>query len=113
MDGAIVRSNTNDVSATGATTTVDMASSNFHIVTMSASTTFSLSNLASSIASSGVIVIKQDATGGRTFTLPSVCKTPVGGASIVQTTAANTTSILSYMVVSSTEVLVNYVGDFA
>ena len=109
----LIKNVANSVTASGATTTIDMTASNFHVVTMNASTTFSLSNLASAITSSGTLVIKQDATGGRSFTLPSSCKTPVGGASIVQYTGANSTSILSYLVVSSTEVLVNYVGNFA
>ena len=109
----LIKNVANSVTASGATTTIDMTASNFHVITMNASTTFSLSNLASAITSSGTLVIKQDATGGRSFTLPSSCKTPVGGASIVQYTGANSTSILSYIVVSSTEVLVNYVGNFA
>jgi len=109
----LIKNVANSVTASGATTTIDMTASNFHVVTMNASTTFSLSNLASAITSSGTLVIKQDAIGGRSFTLPSSCKTPVGGASITQYTGANSTSILSYLVVSSTEVLVNYVGNFA
>jgi len=109
----VIKNVANTVTASGATTTIDMTASNFHVITMQADTTFSFSNLASAITSSGTLVIKQDATGGRDFTLPSSCKTPVGGATIVQETGANTTSILSYIVVSSTEVLVNYVGNFA
>jgi hypothetical protein len=112
VDG-ISKSVANEVTANSATTTIDMTASNFHVVNMSTNTTFSLSNLSSAITSSGTIIIKQDGTGGRNFTLPSVCKTPVGGASIVQSTGANTTSILTYLVVSSTEVLVNYIGNYA
>jgi hypothetical protein len=113
MDGAIVKSTVNTVSASTAATTVDFTESNFHVINMSANTTFTFSNLASCVTSTGTLVIKQDATGGRTFTLPAVCKTPVGGAAIVQSTGANSTAIISYLVVSSTEVLVNYIGDFA
>lgn len=109
----ISKSVANEVTANSATTTIDMTASNFHVVSMSTNTTFSLSNLSSAITSSGTIIIKQDGTGGRNFTLPSSCKTPVGGASIVQSTGANTTSILTYLVVSSTEVLVNYIGNYA
>lgn len=109
----ITTSTANSVTASGASTTIDMTASNFHVITMNASTTFTFSNLADAVTASGTFIIKQDATGGRSFTLPASCKTPVGGASIVQSTGANTTSILSYIVVSSTEVLVNYVGNFA
>jgi len=111
--GGIVKSTANTVTASTSATTIDMTASNFHVVTMQADTTFTLSNLANAVTSSGTIVLKQDSTGGRDFTLPSSCKTPVGGATITQYTGANSTSVLSYMVVSSTEVLVNYIGNFA
>jgi len=55
----------------------------------------------------------QDATGGRTFALPTIAKTPKGGASIVQETGATTVSILSYTVLDTSNVLVNYIGDYA
>ena len=112
VDG-ISKSTANAVTASTASTDIDMTASNFHVITMNANTTFTFSNLANAVTASGTFIIKQDATGGRSFTLPASCKTPVGGATIVQSTGANTTSILSYIVVSSTEVLVNYVGDFA
>mgnify|MGYP003328002527 FL=1 len=80
---------------------------------MTADTTFTFSNPASSIGCSGNIIISQDATGGRDFTLPSIAKTPINGATIVQNTGANEISVMSYYVVSSTVVLVNYIGDFA
>jgi len=59
-----------------------------------------------------MIIIHQDGTGGRTFTLPSEAKTPVGGASIVQQTVANTTGTINYFIVDVNTVLVNYIGDF-
>lgn len=113
MNGAIVKSVVNAITASTAGTSIDFAQSNFHVVNLNANTTFTFSNLGLAVTSSGTIIIKQNSTGGKSFTLPSVAKTPVGGASIVQVTGANTTSILSYLVVSSTEVLVNYIGDFA
>ena len=112
VDG-ISKSTANTVTASTASTDIDMTASNFHVIGMAANTTFNLTNLSDAVTTSGTIIIKQDTTGGRTFTLPASCKTPIGGATIVQSTGANTTSILSYIVVSSTEVLVNYVGDFA
>ena len=78
---------------------------------MTAATTFAFSN--KDAGRGGNIVIKEDATGGYSFTLPSECKTPVNGASIVQSTGANEVSILSYYVVDSSNILVNYIGDFA
>lgn len=113
LSGGIAKSAVNTVAASTTETTVDFTDSNFHVITMSSNTTFTFSNLASCVTSTGTLVIKQDATGGRTFTLPAACKTPVGGAAIVQSTGANSTAIISYLVVSSTEVLVNYIGDFA
>ena len=78
---------------------------------MTANTTFSFSSLGA--GRFGNIIIKQDATGGHTFTLPNAAKTPVNGASITQSTGANEISVLSYYVADSSTVLVNYIGDFA
>lgn len=113
LNGSIIKSTQNVVTANTTATTVDMVKSNFHIINMSSNTTFTFSNLATAVASSGTMIIKQDATGGRTFTLPTQCKTPVGGAAIAQSTGPNSVAILSYLVVSSTEVLVNYIGNYA
>lgn len=99
------------VSASTASTTLDFATGNQFLVTLSSSTTFTFSNLAA--GQQGVIYLKQDATGGRTFTLPAVAKTPNGGAVISQVTTANSTSVLSFAVLDTSNVLVNYIGNFA
>ena len=101
------------VAANSSSTTLEFSTSNNFMVNMTADTTFSFSNLSSSIGCSGNIIIVQDATGGRDFTLPTEAKTPVNGATIVQNTGANEISVLSYYVMSSSQVLVNYIGDFA
>jgi hypothetical protein len=101
------------VGASSAATTLDMNSEEVIDVTITSNTTLSFSNLSTNVGKSGVIVIRQDASGGRTFVLPSEAKTPLGGASINQVTTANTVSALTYIIISSTEVLVNYIGDFA
>jgi hypothetical protein len=62
---------------------------------------------------SGTIALVQDATGGRTFTMPSTFKTPVGGSSITQVTTPSSVSLLSFYVLDSSNVLVNYIGDFS
>lgn len=94
-----------------ATTDIDFSVANHHKITLDQSVTFTFSNV--SAGQQGVIFITENATGGYSFTLPSVAKTPQGGASIVQETGANKVSILSYMVLDSSNVLVNYIGDFA
>jgi hypothetical protein len=99
------------VAAIAGTTTLDFSTTNNFVVTMAASTTFSFSNVAA--GQTGVIYVKQDATGGWSFTLPAIAKTPLGGAAIAQTTTANTISILSYTVLDSSNVLMNYIGDYA
>ena len=101
------------VAASGSATTLNFASANNFLVNMSADTTFTWSNLSGAVGCSGNIIIVQDATGGRDFTLPSEAKTPINGATIVQNTGANEISVLSYYVMSSSQVLVNYIGDFA
>ena len=101
------------VAASSSATTLNFASANNFLVNMSADTTFTWSNLSGAVGCSGNIIIVQDSTGGRDFTLPSEAKTPIDGATIVQNTGANEISVLSYYVMSSSQVLVNYIGDFA
>lgn len=99
------------ISASTASTTIDFSLANDFKVTLSSSTTFTFSN--ASVGQQGVIYLLQDATGGRTFTLPANAKTPLNGAAIVQDTGASNVSILSYVVLDANNILVNYVGDFA
>lgn len=103
---------TNIAASTG-TTNIDLSLANNFYITLSANTTFTLSNISNKIGSSGIIVLKQDATGGRTFTKATEMKTPIGGAAISQTTTANSLSMLSYYVADSSNVLINYMGNFA
>lgn len=99
------------LTAAGSTLTIDLAASKHFIVTMTANTTFAFSNI--DAGRSGNIVIKEDSTGGYSFTLPTEAKTPLNGATITQQTGANKVSVLSYHVLDSSNVLVNYIGDFA
>jgi hypothetical protein len=78
---------------------------------MSSNSTLSFSNIVA--GQNGFIYVIEDSTGGYTFTLPAEAKTPKGGASIVQETGADSVSVLSYIALDSSNVLVNYVGDFA
>lgn len=110
MTGSI-RLDQDALSASGGTLTIDLNAANNFKITMSANTTFAFSNV--SAGRGGNLIIVQNATGGYSFTLPAACKTPVNGASIVQSTNANEISILSYYVVDSSNILVNYIGDFA
>lgn len=110
MTGAL-RHDQDSLTASGGTLTINLANANNFYVTMTANTTFAFSS--KDAGRSGNIIVKQDATGGRTFTLPAECKTPVGGLSIVQETGANELSVLSYYVVDANNILVNYIGDFA
>ena len=98
------------VTANTASTTLDFDDGNDFKVNISANTTFTFDNPVA--GQRGVIYIVQDATGGRTFVLPAIAKTPKGGASITQSTDANGISILSYTVLDASNVLVNYIGDF-
>jgi len=110
MTGAL-RHDQDSLSASGGTLTINLNNSNNFYVTISANTTFAFSN--KDAGRFGNIIVKQNATGGYSFTLPAECKTPVNGASIVQSTGANEMSILAYYVVDSSNILVNYIGDFA
>lgn len=101
------------VTASSATTNLDLSlADNFYVI-MKASSTFTVSNLAQKIGSTGNIIIKEDASGGWSFTKAIEMKTPLGGASIVQVTAANSLSVISYYVVDASTMLINYIGNFA
>ena len=108
-----VKSTQATVAANSSSTALDFGATNNFMVNMTADTTFSFSNLSSSIGCSGNIILVQDATGGRDFTLPSEAKTPIDGATIVQNTGANEISVLSYYGMSSSQVLVTSIEDFA
>lgn len=95
-----------------ATVTLDLRTNLNYEVTLTRNVTFVLTADNESRGQAGMIVIHQDATGGRTFTLPSQAKTPVGGLAIAQQTQPNSTSILNYFVVTSSIILVNYIGNF-
>ena len=110
MTGAL-RHDQDTVTGGGGTVTIDLSAANNFKVNMTADTTFAFSN--KDAGRFGNIVFVQDGTGGHDFTLPSECKTPVNGASIVQSTGANEVSVLSYYVLDSSNILVNYIGDFA
>lgn len=101
------------ITVTTATTALDLSLADHWHLTMQANTTYTLSNIDKKIGSSGMIIMKQDGTGGRTFTLATQMKTPIGGAAIAQVTTANSLSILTYYVYDSSTLLVNYIGNFA
>lgn len=94
-----------------ATTDLNFSSSNNFYLTLDQNVTFTFSNVANNIGASGYIFMLQDGTGGKTFTLPAVAKTP-GGRTISQVTTANSLSMINYYVVSATVVVINYIGDF-
>ncbi len=110
MTGAL-RHDQDTVAGGGGTVTIDLSAANNFQVNMTADTTFAFSN--KDAGRFGNIIFVQDGSGGHDFTLPSDCKTPVNGASIVQSTGANEVSVLSYYVLNSSTILVNYIGDFA
>ena len=93
------------------TISLDVGANSMHTINMIGNITISFSNASS--GQSGVIILNQDATGGRTFSLGSAFKTPNGGASIAQSTGGSTRSALSYTVLDSSNILVNYIGNFA
>ena len=102
-----------NIAASTSITNIDFSNYNNYYITLSTNTAFTVSGLGSRIGASGTLILKQDATGGRTFTTPVEMKTPIGGAAIAQYTGANSLSILSYYIVDSSTMLINYIGNFA
>jgi hypothetical protein len=91
---------------------LDFTQNSNYEITLNQNVEFTFTIDSAARGQTGMIIIHQDGTGGRTFTLPSEAKTPVGGASIVQQTVANTTGTINYFIVDVNTVLVNYIGDF-
>ena len=95
------------------TTNIDFSvADNFYLL-INQNTVFSVSNASTNVGKNGTIVIQQDGVGGRTFTEATEFKTPINGAVISQTTTANSVSIITYYITSSTSILINYLGGFA
>jgi hypothetical protein len=93
----------------GGTTTIDFSKPNA-IITLTQNTAIAVSNLV--VGQTGTIIIKQDATGGRTFTLDAKFKTPNGDA-ISQITTANSLNAINYFIVDANTIICNYLGDFS
>jgi hypothetical protein len=98
--------------ASGSTITFDLTKNLNYEVTLTQNATFAFTIDAETRGQAGMIIIHQDSTGGRTFTLPTQARTPVGGLAIAQQTQADSTSILNYFIISPSIILVNYIGNF-
>jgi hypothetical protein len=93
----------------GATITPDFAAGNNFSVTLGGSRT--LANPTNQTAGqSGVIVVTQDGTGGRTLAFGSNWKFPGGTAPTLTTTAA-AVDVIAYYVESSSRITARLVGD--
>lgn len=110
---ATLKSAQQTIAVSTGTTNLDLALYDHFYLNMGINTTLTVTNLAAKIGSSGNILIKQDVAGGRTFTKAAEMKTPLGGATIVQTTTSSTLSVISYYVADASTMIINYIGNFA
>jgi hypothetical protein len=94
------------------TTVLDLSVANNFYIVLDKNVTFSLTNISSNIGASGYVIMQQNATGGWVFTKASEMKTP-GGRTIVQSTTSNSLSLITYYVVSTNTVVINYIGNFS
>jgi hypothetical protein len=93
----------------GATITPDFAGGNFYSVTLGGNRTLANpSNIAA--GQSGVIVITQDGTGGRTLAYGSYWKFPGGTAPTLTTTAA-AVDVLAWYAESTTRITARLISD--
>jgi hypothetical protein len=100
-----------NITAQYSQTTLDLLTSDSFHVTLTDNTELVLDNIADKIGGYGSIVLIQDSTGGWEVTWPSEFKTP-RGATITQSTGASTMALLSYYIVDTDAIIVNYLGDF-
>jgi len=107
-----IRSNQKRITPSISTVIDFTHSNNFEMTLTDTNTVISSSNESSCIGQSGIVVFLQDGDGGNTPTLPATWLTPRGD-SISFDTSGNMLNIISYYIYSSTQVLVNYMGDFS
>ena len=90
------------------------ANDNFLVNLTNESSSLVMTIASENVGQSGVIILKNPSSIGSfsMAALPSNMLTPAG-ASVNFTTSANDTSVISYVVISSTQALVNYVGEFS
>jgi len=93
----------------GATITIDLANANNFSVTLGGNRTFAAPTNQTA-GQSGVIVITQDGTGGRTAAFNSVFKFP-GGTPPTLTTTANAVDVLAYYCESATRISARLIAD--
>ena len=97
----------------GATITPDFAVANNFVVTL-AGTGRTLANPSNCTAGqSGVIVVRQDGTGSRTITTYGSYFKFAGGTAPTLTTDANAIDVLSYYVISASEIVATLGADFS
>lgn len=93
----------------GATITIDLSLGNFYSVTLGGNRTFAAPTNQTA-GQSGVIVITQDGTGGRTAAFNSVFKFP-GGTAPTLTTTASAVDVVAYYVESATRISARLIAD--
>lgn len=95
------------------TTNIDLSLSDNYYILLDQNTIFTVSNVSDNVGKSGTIVLEQNGVGGYSFTEAVEFKTPIGGAVIIQSTGAGTTSIITFYIKSSNFIIINYLGNFA
>ena len=103
------------VTPSSGVSTIDLtANDNFVVNLTNESSSLVMTIASENVGQSGVIILKNPSSVGSfsMAALPSNMLTP-SGASVNFTTSADDTSVISYVVISSTQALVNYVGDFS
>ena len=103
------------VTPSSGVSTIDLtANDNFVVNLTNESSSLVMTIASENVGQSGVIILKNPSSVGSfsMAALPSNMLTPAG-ASVNFTTGANDTSVISYVVISSSQALVNYVGEFS
>jgi len=93
----------------GASITIDLSLGNFYSVTLGGNRTFAAPTNQTA-GQSGVIVITQDGTGGRTAAFNSAFKFP-GGTAPTLTTTANAVDVVAFYVESATRISARLIAD--
>ncbi len=95
----------------GATPAIDMAKYNVHDLTLTANCTPTFSGAVSGKSYSVQLILRQDATGGRTLTLPTTIWS--GGTDFVVSSAANAISVVTLQTLNGGTSYIGYIGGNA
>lgn len=106
------REDLNTIASSAADPSIDLADGNVVDMTLDDSPTLTFTGSAADVACGFTLILRQDATGGRTVTWPASVEWP-GGTAPTLSSAANAVDVLTFLTVDDgTTWMGSFVQDF-